>query len=238
MEKKDNSPTSDAAVLKKELHRFAYAVSHDLQAPLRITNGYIKIIQRHLANSEDEKLKEYIGLAVDGVKQMEGYLQDLLAYSRVMHAEMIRKPIKITNIIELVKYNLREVIEKTNATIIVNDLPESIIGAKELIKQLFFHLIDNAIKFHKEGETPEIHIQGTENDNYWTFEIKDEGIGIPENSHERIFELFQQLHLADEYDGNGIGLAVCKKIIEMHGGTLSVKSKEGEGALFAFKIAK
>lgn len=239
MKKKDDiSTNNEAAEIKKELNRFAYAVSHDLQSPLRITNGYIKIIQRHLADSEDEKLKEYIGLAVDGVKQMEDYLKDLLAYSRVIHSEMNLKSMKVANIIALVEYNFRNEIEATNATIIVEDIPETIIGSKELIKQLFSHLIDNAIKFHKENESPILHIKGIENESNWSFEIKDNGIGIDENSYERVFELFQQLHPSDTYKGNGMGLAMCKKIVEMHGGKINVVSVKDEGCLFSFQLSK
>lgn len=238
MEKNDSPIPNEAAEIKKELHRFAYAVSHDLQAPLRIVNGYIKIIQRQLLDSEDENLKEYIGLAVDGVKQMEDYLKDLLAYSRVIHSEMNPKTIKVVNSIELVKYGLRKEIEVTNAEIIIGNIPEVITGSKDLIKQLFYHLIDNAIKFHKKGTIPQIQISGEENDLGWSFEIKDNGIGVPQNSHERIFELFQQLHPSDKYGGNGMGLAICKKIVDIHGGKISMESTEGEGSLFKFRIAK
>ena len=238
MEKKDTPAANEAADIKKELHRFAYAVSHDLQAPLRIVNGYVKIIQRQLVDSEDENLKEYIGLAVDGVKQMEDYLKDLLAYSRVIHSEMNPKSIKVANVIELVKYGLRSELEVTNARIVLANIPEEIIGSKDLIKQLFYHLIDNAIKFHKEGTTPEIQIRGEENEMGWYFEIEDKGIAISANSLERVFELFQQLHPSDKYGGNGMGLAICKKIVEMHGGKITVESEEGEGSLFGFQINK
>lgn len=218
--------------IKKELKRFAYAVSHDLQAPLRIVNGYAKIVQRQLEKGEDEELKEYIGMAVDGVKQMESYLADLLAYSRIMHAEIDPRPINISNLIEVIKYNLREEIAESGATITINSLPETINGSKDLIKQLFYHLIANAIKFRKQDEIPHIEITAEEQDNQWSFEVSDNGMGIPENSYERVFELFQQLHPKDKYPGNGVGLAICRKIVEMHGGQISLKSSDGSTVSF------
>lgn len=232
----ENHETNEAAEIKKELKRFAYAVSHDLQAPLRIVNGYVKIAQRQLAGSDDEDLKEYIDNAVEGVKQMEDYLKDLLAYSRVMHSEIQYKPIKIVNLIEVVKYALRNEIEASNAAIIIKETPETIQGSKELIKQLFFHLIGNAIKFQTPDVAPVITINGKEQPDSWVFEVSDNGIGIPENSHDRIFELFQTLHTADKYPGNGIGLAICKKIVNMHEGSIDVESSTG--STFQFSIKK
>jgi light-regulated signal transduction histidine kinase (bacteriophytochrome) len=228
--------TDEVKEIKKELNRFAYAVSHDLQAPLRIVNGYVKIIQRQLTEGDNEELKEYIGQAVDGVKQMEEYLKDLLDYSRVMHSEVTYKTIKVPNLIEVVKYALRNEIEATNAQIIAEDIPETMEGSKELIKQLFFHLIGNAIKFRKEDTQPIIEIKGIEKEDSWYFTIADNGIGIPENSYERIFELFQQLHAPGKYDGNGVGLAICKKIVAMHNGDISVSSPDG--SKFTFNISK
>ncbi len=232
MEQKENNQTDQVQEIKKELKRFAYAVSHDLQAPLRIVNGYVKIVQRKLANSEDEELKEYIGTAVDGVKQMEGYLADLLAYSRIMHAEVEPRPIKLANLIEVVKYSLREEITAAGAVIQLNSIPEIIQGNKELIKQLFYHLLSNAIKFRRENEAPVIAVSGENTEMGWSFQVNDNGIGIPENSYERVFELFQQLHPADKYPGNGVGLAICKKVVEMHGGNISVNSSDGTTFLF------
>lgn len=236
MEKQENNLPEQAQDIKKELKRFAYAVSHDLQGPLRIVNGYVKIVQRQLANSGNEELKEYIGMAVDGVKQMESYLADLLAYSRVMHSEIEPKTIKLDNLIEVVKYGLREEIAASEAEINLANIPETIEGSKDLIKQLFFHLIANAIKFQKEGEKPVITISGKEEQRGWSFEVYDNGIGIPENSYDRIFELFQQLHPRDKYPGNGVGLAICKKIVEMHGGKISVKSDEGSTFFFTIPL--
>jgi light-regulated signal transduction histidine kinase (bacteriophytochrome) len=234
MEQKENNPTDQVQEIKNELKRFAYAVSHDLQAPLRIVNGYIKIVQRQLANSEDEELKEYIGMAVAGAKQMEGYLADLLAYSRIMHAEVQPRPIKLANLVEVVKYGLREEIAASNAVVKSDAIPEIIEGNKELIKQLFHNLISNAIKFRRENETPVIAISGEKTDFGWSFQVTDNGIGIPENSYERVFELFQQLHPVDKYPGNGVGLAVCKKVVEMHGGKIEVSSSDG--STFSFYI--
>ncbi len=235
MEKQENHQSNSAEEVKKELKRFAYAVSHDLQGPLRIVNGYVKIAQRQLADSDNEELKEYIGMAVDGVKQMESYLADLLAYSRVMHAEIEPKTIKLPNLIEVVKYGLREEIAASEAEINLVGVPETIEGSKDLIKQLFFHLIANAIKFRKVGEKPVITISARQDDGGWSFEVSDNGIGIPENSYDRIFELFQQLHPKDKYPGNGVGLALCKKVVEMHGGVIDVRS--GEGSTIIFTLA-
>ncbi|MCB0652026.1 MAG: hypothetical protein KDC85_12180 [Saprospiraceae bacterium] len=236
MDKNEALENTELLEIKKELKRFAYAVSHDLQAPLRIVNGYVKIIQRQLADSEDNELKEYIGLAVDGVKKMEDYLRDLLAYSRVMHSEVTYHPIKVANLIEVVKYGLRNEIESSGAQITAEEIPETMEGSKELLKQLFFHLLGNAIKFRKDGETPVIFIRGKEQEAGWYFEISDNGIGIPDNSYDRIFELFQQLHPADKYGGNGTGLAICKKIVEMHNGKIEVTSDNG--STFSFFISR
>ena len=235
MEKQENHQSNSAEEVKKELKRFAYAVSHDLQGPLRIVNGYVKIAQRQLADSDNEELKEYIGMAVDGVKQMESYLADLLAYSRVMHAEIEPKTIKLPNLIEVVKYGLREEIAASEAEINLVGVPETIEGSKDLIKQLFFHLIANAIKFRKDGEKPVVTISAKAVNGGWSFEVSDNGIGIPESSYDRVFELFQQLHPKDKYPGNGVGLALCKKVVEMHGGVIDVRS--GEGSTIFFTLA-
>jgi chemotaxis family two-component system sensor kinase Cph1 len=235
MEQNQNTPVDQVQEIKKELKRFAYAVSHDLQAPLRIVNGYAKIVQRQLADSDNEELKEYIGMAVDGAKQMEAYLTDLLAYSRVMHADFEPKPIKLANLIEVVKYGLREEIAASKAEIHLEALPEIVMGNKDLIKQLFHHLIANAVKFSQEDVAPEITISGKKTDKGWTFEVSDNGIGIPEKSYERVFELFQRLHPTDKYSGNGVGLAICKKIVEMHGGKIAVNCIDN--TTFSFSLA-
>lgn len=220
-----------------ELEQFAYIASHDLQEPLRMISSYTQLLAKRYEGELDEKAKKYIDYAVDGAVRMQQLINDLLAYSRVGTRG---QPVGLTDshaVLGEVLRNLAFVIQEQRAIITNDDLPVLMADATQL-KQLLQNLISNAIKFCKPGLTPEIHVSAVDLGHEWRFSVKDNGIGIDEQYADRIFVIFQRLHTRQEYPGTGIGLAVCKRIVERHGGQIWVKSKPGEGSTFYFTFAK
>ena len=219
----------------RELEQFAYVASHDLQEPLRMVTSYLQLLERRYGDKLDENADEFIAYAVDGAARMRTLINDLLTYSRVStHA----KPFEPTNCSKVLSHalsNLRVAIEESQATITFDDLPTVDTDATQLT-QVFQNLISNAIKFHKQDIPPCVHVSAEPGKNEWRFSVRDNGIGIAPKHTERIFLIFQRLHTREEYPGTGIGLAVCKKIVERHGGRLWVTSEPGEGSTFYFTI--
>ena len=220
----------------QELQQFAYVASHDLQEPLRMVASYMQLLQRRNSDSLSSDSKEYIGFAVDGAKRMQILIKDLLSYSRVGTKEKVFQPAEFRSIYEKATKNLEIAIAEYQANVTCDDLPQ-VIGDEGQLVQLLQNLIANALKFSK-GRTPKIHVSA-EQDNknkMWIFSINDNGIGIASEYQERIFQIFQRLHTREEYKGTGIGLAVCKKIVERHGGAIWVSSTLGKGSTFWFTI--
>jgi PAS domain S-box-containing protein len=221
----------------KDLEQFAYVASHDLQEPLRMVASYTQLIERRYKDQIDEDGREFIRFAVDGAARMQTLIQDLLAFSRV---GMRMKPFVPLDCNELVKKalnNLTVAIAENNASIDVGPLPV-VRGDATLLIQLFQNLIGNGIKF-RGGRPAVVHIRaerGTTSPPRWIFSVRDEGIGIEAQYFDRIFVLFQRLHTREEYPGTGIGLALCKRIVELHGGRIWVESKPDDGATFFFTI--
>lgn len=226
--------SDDLARSNTDLQQFAYIASHDLSEPLRMIVSYLELLsERHHAQLNGEA-QEFIGYAVDGAQRMQGMIQDLLAYARVDNRGREFQPTNCEGVLEAALKNLKLVIAETGAVVEHEPLP-MVRGDPIQLAQVFQNLISNAIKFR--GNTPpRIQIAARRGEREWTFSVQDNGIGIDQKNFERIFVLFQRLHTRQEYPGTGIGLALCKKIIERHGGRIWVESKAGQGTTFFFTL--
>jgi PAS domain S-box-containing protein len=218
----------------KELEQFAYVASHDLQEPLRMVASYIQLLQRRYKGQISDEADEFIGFAVDGVIRMKSLINDLLVYSRVNTQEFPIEPTDCNKIVEQVNTNLKATIEESGAVIVYDNLPTINCSPLQLT-QLLQNLVSNAIKFRRDV-TPRVEITAKRTGDEWLFSVSDNGIGIEEEFAERIFVIFQRLHNYNEYPGTGIGLAICKKIIEKLGGHIWVESESGKGSSFNFTI--
>ena len=219
-----------------DLEQFAYVASHDLQEPLRMVTSFTQLLQNRYTDKLDDDANDFINYAVDGVTRMQNLISDLLMFSRVGTRG---KPFKTTDmnaVLEAMIATFKQLIKKTNTTLTYNPLPVIIADESQMI-QLLQNLISNAIKFRSE-ESPRIHVSGEVKADKWIFSVSDNGIGMDSKFFDRIFVIFQRLHKKDEYGGTGIGLAVCKKIIQRHGGKIWVESEIGKGSTFYFTISK
>ena len=219
-----------------ELEQFAYVASHDLQEPLRMISSYVQLLARRYKDSLDEDAHEFIAYAVDGARRMQGLINDLLTYSRVGTRGKPFEPTDCEEVLEQALANLQIAIEESGATVTHDPLPTVMADGGQLV-QLLQNLVGNAVKFRGE-EPPRVHVGVEEKADAWVFSVRDNGIGIDPASCERIFLIFQRLHGRGEYPGTGIGLAVCKKIVERHGGRIWVESQPGQGATFFFTLPK
>jgi PAS domain S-box-containing protein len=221
----------------EELGQFAYIASHDLQEPLRMVASYTQLLSKRYKGKLDADADEFIAFAVDGANRMQRLIQDLLSYSRVGTKG---KPLVDTSsegALEQAIVNLGGAIEESGALVTHDVLPPVLADEGQLV-QLFQNLLGNAIKYHRPG-VPRVHISSAKNaDTKWMFSVQDNGLGIETKYFERIFGMFQRLHKREEFDGTGIGLAICKKIVERHGGSISVESQPGQGSTFRFALAE
>jgi light-regulated signal transduction histidine kinase (bacteriophytochrome) len=218
----------------QELEKFAYVASHDLQEPLRMVSSYMQLLSRRYGGKIDADADEFIGFAVDGAKRMQVLINDLLAYSRIGTRGREFEPVSCEEVLGLALVNLLTVIEETESVVTHDELP-TVLADKTQLVQLFQNLISNAIKFRSDQQ-PRVHVSAERKENEWIFSVKDNGIGIDPRYEDRIFEVFQRLHGRGKYSGTGIGLAICKKIVERHGGSIRLQSAEGEGATFYFSL--
>jgi PAS domain S-box-containing protein len=221
----------------EELAQFAYIASHDLQEPLRMVSSYTQLLAKRYKGKLDADADEFIAFAVDGAARMQRLIRDLLTYSRVGTKMNDVLEISSEQALERAQINLRGAIEASGAKVTHDPLP--VVRADEMqLIQLFQNLVGNGIKYHRPGEIPRLHISAVRNGKQnWMFAVKDNGIGIDPQYYERIFGMFQRLHKREEFAGTGIGLAICKKIVERHGGVISVESQPGHGSTFRFALA-
>ncbi len=219
-----------------ELEQFAYVASHDLQEPLRMVTSFTQLLEKRYKGHIDEEADEYIGFVVDGSHRMKDLIDDLLAFSRLNTQAGEFKLVSLHLLVDDVVKNLKPSIDENNAQITYNKLPTMMVDPSQ-ISQLFQNLISNAIKFHGE-KPPKIHISSEQSDNERIFTVSDNGIGIDPEHQKQIFSIFKRLHTREEYDGTGIGLSICKKIVERHGGRIWVESELGKGSTFYFTIPK
>jgi len=238
--------TAEALLLQKmdelkssneDLAQFAYIASHDLQEPLRMVSSYTMLLGKRYKGKLDADADEFIAFAVDGAGRMQRLIQDLLAYSRVGSSKASLLEISSENALTQTLFNLRAAISESGAVVTHSPLPAVFADETQLV-QLFQNLVANAIKYRR-PELPTIHISAVpDGRTRWMFSVHDNGLGIDPQYFERIFGMFQRLHKREDFAGTGIGLAICKKIVERHGGSISVESQLGQGSTFKFALAR
>ena len=221
----------------QELGEFAYIASHDLQEPLRMVSSYTQLLSQRYTGKLDSDADEFIAFAVDGALRMQRLIQDLLAYSRIGTKQMDVTKVSSENALQIALSNLGSAIADSGARVTNDPLPA--VQADEMqVVQLFQNLIGNAIKYRTDT-TPEVHVSALQKKRgKWQFSVSDNGLGIEPQYYDRIFGMFQRLHNRTEFSGTGIGLAICRKIVERNGGEISVTSKPGNGSTFRFTLGE
>ena len=214
----------------EELEQFAYATSHDLQEPLRAISGCLQIIERRYRGKLDAEADELIGHVVSGASRMKGLIDDMLSFTRVAHGEVQLVELGLEQILQTVLSNLRVAIAESGAVITHEPLPSLRVDPTQMTL-LLQNLISNALKFHGRA-SPKIHISAKHERNGWKIGVHDNGIGIAPEFLDRVFGMFKRLHSREEFEGSGIGLAICKKIAERHGGRIWVESVPKQGSSF------
>ncbi|NJN77609.1 MAG: GHKL domain-containing protein [Saprospiraceae bacterium] len=239
MEQKTSHIESQNKVLERTnqmLEEFAYVVAHDLREPLRSIISFTNLLEKTNGHRFDENAKTYMDFIVKSGKHMNNLLVDLLQYTTIDKNEIEKHEVNVNEIVSDINFLLSAAIEQTNAVIIFNDLP-NVYANDTHIKQLFQQLIHNAMKFIKKDISPIIRISCIEKESYFHFSVQDNGIGIGADYLDKIFKIFNRLDKKN-YQGTGIGLAICQKIARMYGGKIWVESVEGEGSTFHFTIEK
>jgi PAS domain S-box-containing protein len=225
----------DLARCNSDLEQFTHIASHDLQEPLRMVSSFTELLARRYKGRLDSDADEFISIAVDGANRMKQHLNDLLAYSRLSARAQLREPVDFNEAFNSAIGNLAIMIREHGAVVEPEHLPV-LMASREHVVQLFQHLLSNAIKFHGLAQ-PRIKISARHEDTCWVFSVWDNGIGIDPQNFERIFVVFQRVHGKRDYPGTGMGLTICKKIVELHGGRIWVESEPGKGSVFFFTIA-
>ncbi|MFI4913292.1 MAG: ATP-binding protein [Sedimentisphaeraceae bacterium JB056] len=238
VEKKLSALNKEFKRSNKDLEQFAYAVSHDLREPLRMIASYLQLLDMENSDKFDEESKEFMAIAFDGAKRMNDLIDGLLQYSRVGTRGKIPAECNCNEIIKDAKNNLMLQIDEAQAVISEKNLPEKIMADRSQLIQLFSNLIGNSIKYAKPEITPKIVISCEDDNDKWQFCIADNGIGIEKQYYERIFQIFQRLHGRTTIKGYGLGLSICKRIVERHGGEIWVESDNDEGTKFFFTLPK
>jgi light-regulated signal transduction histidine kinase (bacteriophytochrome) len=219
----------------KELQQFAYVASHDLKEPLRMVTTYVQLLDHRYGVELDEEAREYIGFAVEGSRRMYALVEDLLTYSRVEKSVLPFTAVDMEQVMVTTLKDLREAVETSGATITMDHLPQIQADLQQMV-QLMENLVGNAVKFHG-SEPPVVHVSASMNGKEWVFSVKDNGIGIGMQYSDKVFHMFQRLHPREMFPGTGIGLAICKKVVERHGGRIWFESMPGEGTTFFFTLS-
>jgi signal transduction histidine kinase len=229
-----DSRTRELERSNAELEQFAYIASHDLQEPLRKVASFCQLLDRRYKGQLDERADQYIAFAVDGAKRMQILINDLLAFSRV--GRIVRQPVEVScnAVLDQARANLADAIERTGATVTAGDLP-TVSAEIPLLTAVFQNLVSNALKFRGE-DPPKVSVTVRRDGGFWEFAVADNGIGIDPEYAERIFVIFQRLHNKADYPGTGIGLAMCRKIVEYHGGTIWLDTNVESGSRFCFTL--
>jgi signal transduction histidine kinase len=235
-ERKLRETTANLERSNTDLQQFAYVASHDLSEPLRMVISYLQLLRDRTKNTLDPEAGEFMSFAIDGAARMQALIRDLLAYSRVDLRERTFQRVNCEAVLNAALANLKLAFEETHAAIIHDPLPE-VQGDPVQLTQVFQNLVGNALKFR--GTEPlRIRITALARDNDWLVSVQDNGIGIDPKDFERIFIIFQRLHTREQYPGTGMGLAICKRIIERHGGKMWVESEKGKGSTFLFTLPR
>lgn len=219
----------------RDLEQYAYISSHDLQEPLRMVSNFVQLLRKRYDSQLDDQARQYIQYAYDGSIQMQQLVNDLLAYSRVNRAELNAQTVSAAACLETAVRNLSLTLAESRAAVTHDPLP--MVKADPLqLTQLFQNLLGNAVKFHKEGQPACVHVSAREQDGETVFAVRDEGVGIDPKYHEKVFVIFQRLHARGQYPGTGIGLAICKRIVERHRGRIWLESQPGAGTTVFFSL--
>lgn len=220
-----------------ELEQFAYVASHDLQEPLRMVSSYVQLLARRYKGQLDDDAGEFIGYAVDGAQRMQRLINDLLAFSRIDTQGRAFVDTDLNIVMQRTLSTLKSTIEDSGAQVTIQSLPR-LPADDGQIEQLFRNLIANAIKYRRPGVSPQIDVRCQDYGDTWLFSVSDNGIGIAEDHHQRVFLIFQRLHTREEYVGTGIGLSICRRIVERHGGEIWIESDGTHGSTFHFTLLK
>jgi PAS domain S-box-containing protein len=226
--------TDELAASNRDLEQFAYAASHDLQEPLRMVASYCQLIQRHHAEQMDDEGREFLTYALEGAHRMQQLIDSLLDYSRIGSRAQTVEMINVNDVLRDVLANLELMLEESGGRVTYDKLP-TLPADRAQLMQLFQNLISNALKFHSE-RPPRVVVQAARQGEVWHFAVIDNGIGIDARHLEGVFEIFRRLHSREDYPGTGIGLTLCKRIVERHGGKIWVKSQPGKGSAFHFTL--
>jgi PAS domain S-box-containing protein len=219
------------------LEQFSYVVSHDLQEPLRTTSAYAQLLSLRYKGKLDEDADQFLKFIVDGAKRMAGLIQDLLDFARVTADEERLCSVALDEDLEATLTHLQQAVDESEATVTHGPLPTLAVDRGQMVR-LFQNLVGNALKYRAAGQRPLVHVYAEDRDNEWLISVKDNGIGFDPAHAASIFTPFRRLHSQDEYPGSGVGLAICRKIVEGHGGRIWADSKPGEGSIFSFTLPK
>ncbi len=219
----------------EELKQFAKIASHDLQEPLRAVQGFANLLKENTQGKLDPDSEEFVDFILDGTRRMQNLIQAVLTHSSIIKSEGTYYETKCNDVIEDVLTNLSALIKETEASLDIDSLPDVAVERSHLV-QLFQNLISNALKYRNKNKPPHIEIKVDSSGDYWLFSVRDNGIGMDPRYTEKVFDMFARLHGKNEYSGTGMGLAICKRIVTSHGGSISVESQPGEGSIFLFTL--